>query len=256
MNAPSRPVLSITNGHATTTSTQIAEHFGKRHDTVLRTIRNLECSPEYHARNFAEMVVEVEIGSGATRNDPAYTLTRDGFVFLAMGFTGKQAAQWKEAYIEAFNAMETTLQHGAPSQDNQRLIENLRRTVVSSNQQFKDAMRYACMGLTMQEVGKLIGCGPRQVRDVFGQIRTLGLAESEAGRGYLERALADHGTAHRQQTLRDLLDSMWKEDAEASKTPRQLDLEAQAEQRAAAKRDALAAKKTSHARQMALGGAQ
>lgn len=256
MNAPTRPTLAIINGHATTTSNQIAEHFSKRHDTVLRAIRSLECSPEYHLRNFAEVFHEVEGGQGATVKYPAYTITRDGFVFLAMGFTGKEAAQWKEAYIEAFNAMETALQQAAPSQDNKQLIENLRRTVVSSNQQFKDAMRYACMGLTMQEVGKLIGCGPRQVRDVFGQIRTLGLAESEAGRGYLERALADNGTAYRQQTLRDLLDSMWKEDAEASKTPRQLDLEAQAEQRAAAKRDALAAKKTSHARQMALGGAQ
>ena len=110
MNAPTRPTLAVINGHATTTSNQIAEHFGKRHDSVLRAIRNLDCSPEYHARNFAEMVVEVEIGSGATRKDPAYTITRDGFVFLAMGFTGKEAAQWKEAYIEAFNAMESALQ--------------------------------------------------------------------------------------------------------------------------------------------------
>lgn len=42
------------------------------------------------------------------------TITRDGFVFLAMGFTGKEAAQWKEAYIEAFNAMEAALQQPAP----------------------------------------------------------------------------------------------------------------------------------------------
>ena len=32
-----------------------------------------------------------------------------GFVFLAMGFTGKDAAQWKEAYIDAFNRMEAEL---------------------------------------------------------------------------------------------------------------------------------------------------
>lgn len=249
MNAPTRPTLAIINGHATTTSNQIAEHFGKRHDSVLRAIRSLDCSPEYHLRNFAEVFHEVEGGQGATVKYPAYTITRDGFVFLAMGFTGKEAAQWKEAYIEAFNAMEATLQHAAPSQENKQLIEALRRAVMLSNQQFKDAMRYGCMGLTMQEVGKLIGCGPRQVRDVFGQIRSLGLAESEAGRGYLERALTDKGTAHRQQSLRELLETMWQEDTEASKTPRQLALEAQAEQRAAAK-------KAGHARQMALGGAQ
>ena len=53
--------------------------------------------------------------NGGVANYPAYTITRDGFVFLAMGFTGKEAAQWKEAYIEAFNAMETTLQHAAPA---------------------------------------------------------------------------------------------------------------------------------------------
>ena len=103
------PDLEIIGGQIITTSRQVAEHFGKRHDTVLRAIRNLECSPEYHARNFAEMVTEVEIGSGATRKSPAYRMTRDGFVFLAMGFTGKEAAQWKEAYITAFNKMEQEL---------------------------------------------------------------------------------------------------------------------------------------------------
>jgi hypothetical protein len=43
------------------------------------------------------------------KEQPCYRLTRDGFVFLAMGFTGKDAAQWKEAYITAFNKMEQEL---------------------------------------------------------------------------------------------------------------------------------------------------
>lgn len=103
------PDLEIIAGQITTTSNQVAAHFNKRHDTVLRAIRNLGCSPEYHARNFAEMVNEVEIGSGATRKDPAYRITRDGFTILAMGFTGKEAMQWKEAYITAFNKMEQEL---------------------------------------------------------------------------------------------------------------------------------------------------
>jgi len=38
-----------------------------------------------------------------------YQITKDGFVFLAMGFTGKKAAQFKEAYITAFNDMEAQL---------------------------------------------------------------------------------------------------------------------------------------------------
>ncbi|MBR1750871.1 MAG: phage antirepressor KilAC domain-containing protein [Ruminococcus sp.] len=33
-------------------------------------------------------------------------MTRDGFTLLAMGFTGKEAMQWKLKYIEAFNNLE------------------------------------------------------------------------------------------------------------------------------------------------------
>ena len=35
-----------------------------------------------------------------------------GFAFLAMGFTGKKAAEWKEKYIVAFNTMEEELLNG------------------------------------------------------------------------------------------------------------------------------------------------
>lgn len=41
-----------------------------------------------------------------------YYMTRDGFTFLAMGFTGKVAAQFKENYINAFNQMEDILRSG------------------------------------------------------------------------------------------------------------------------------------------------
>ena len=37
-------------------------------------------------------------------------MTFDGFTFLAMGFTGKRAAQFKEAYIKEFNRMREALQ--------------------------------------------------------------------------------------------------------------------------------------------------
>ncbi len=59
--------------------------------------------------NFELIIIDVEVGKGATRQDRAYRITRDGFVFLAMGFTGTKAAQFKEAYINAFNQMEKQL---------------------------------------------------------------------------------------------------------------------------------------------------
>ena len=38
-----------------------------------------------------------------------YELTRDGFSFLVMGFTGKNAARFKEDYIRAFKPMNAYL---------------------------------------------------------------------------------------------------------------------------------------------------
>jgi Rha family phage regulatory protein len=84
------------------TSLQVAERFGKRHDTVLRAIQNLECSPGYRLRNFAESSYLNRQG----KTQPMVEMTRDGFVILAMGFTGPQAMAWKESFIEAFNRLE------------------------------------------------------------------------------------------------------------------------------------------------------
>ncbi|MEJ1549398.1 Rha family transcriptional regulator, partial [Escherichia coli] len=39
----------------------------------------------------------------------AYQITKNGFVFLVMGFTGKKAAAFKEAYIAEFDRMEEEL---------------------------------------------------------------------------------------------------------------------------------------------------
>jgi Rha family phage regulatory protein len=93
------------DGRPTTTSLVVAEVFGKRHDDVLKRIRSLDCSPEFTLRNFAECSRR---GSN-NKPEPFFRMTRDGFTFLCMGFTGKEAARWKEAYIAAFNRMEAEL---------------------------------------------------------------------------------------------------------------------------------------------------
>ncbi len=94
-------LIQMDGDELSTTSLLIAEKFGKRHDTVLRSIRNLECSAGFRLRNFAESSYVNEQG----KDQPVYTVTRDGFAFLAMGFTGKTAALWKERFIGAFNLM-------------------------------------------------------------------------------------------------------------------------------------------------------
>jgi Rha family phage regulatory protein len=104
------PVLvELTDGQPTTTSLDVAAHFRKQHKTVLRAIANLECSPEFNRHNFAP----VGYTDAAGRKYTQYRMTRDGFTFLCMSFTGKEAAQWKEAYILAFNQIESELTHKA-----------------------------------------------------------------------------------------------------------------------------------------------
>lgn len=97
--------VELVEGQITTTSVDVAAHFKKRHDTVLRAIRLLECSAEFTARNFAAS----EYTDPTGRKLKQFRMTRDGFAFLAMGFTGKEAAKWKEAYINAFNRLEQEL---------------------------------------------------------------------------------------------------------------------------------------------------
>ncbi len=100
------PEIVVKDGHPVTTSLAVARAFGKDHGKVLRSIRTLEVPEEFHKANFGSMFIEVDLGNGAIRKDPAFHITRDGFTVLAMGFTGKRAMEFKIRYIEAFNRME------------------------------------------------------------------------------------------------------------------------------------------------------
>lgn len=86
-------------------SLMVAKYFNKRHADVLRDVEKLDCSRRFSQRNFA--LAEYIDKQGKPR--PYVAMTRDGFVFLVMGYRGKQAAEIKEAYINRFNAMEKNL---------------------------------------------------------------------------------------------------------------------------------------------------
>ncbi len=95
-----------------TDSLKVAEAFGKRHTNILRAIENLDSTKSFNELNFE--LVEYMDAKGESR--PMYEMTKDGWMFLVMGFTGEKAAQIKIAFINAFNAMAVLLQ-------NQQLIE-------------------------------------------------------------------------------------------------------------------------------------
>lgn len=85
--APAIPLI-VHDGEVFATSRIVADYFEKRHDNVMQRIRNLDCSEEFRLLNFKETSYLDMQG----KEQPYYELTRDGFMFLAMGFTGARAA--------------------------------------------------------------------------------------------------------------------------------------------------------------------
>lgn len=73
--------ISLIKGKPTVTSLQVAEAFGKRHDNILRDIKNLltQVSETFGELNFEKYLWEQKVGFG-TRKNTAYLLTRDGFL--------------------------------------------------------------------------------------------------------------------------------------------------------------------------------
>lgn len=104
---PETLIVTLVDGHPVTTSVVIAAHFGKEHKKVLRSINNLLARTQDAGRraNFGPSYYI----NDQNKRQPMYLLTKDGFTFLAMGFTGAEADEWKWRFIDAFNAMEAEL---------------------------------------------------------------------------------------------------------------------------------------------------
>lgn len=98
-------LVFVEDGRPTTDSLRLADRFKKTHRMVLRAYDNLKCSPEFNQRNYAP----IEYVDKRGRKQRAIAMTKDGFVMLAMGFTGKESTQFKEDYIAQFNAMHESL---------------------------------------------------------------------------------------------------------------------------------------------------
>lgn len=130
-----------------TTSLIVAKVFGKRNSDVLRDVRNLNCSNDFRERNFALMVEMKQLPQGGAQKTEYYTMTKDGFSFLVMGYTGEKAGEFKERFINEFNKREAMLKSddyilmrsmqilqgriSAIEEDNKRLLaENQQKQIV------------------------------------------------------------------------------------------------------------------------------
>ena len=88
----------------------VAKFFEKEHKNVLRAIDaivdvNSGCSEEFRENNFIPSSYVDKQG----RKRRCYILTKEGFMILGMGFTGKKADSYKQRLIEMTHEMEDEL---------------------------------------------------------------------------------------------------------------------------------------------------
>lgn len=212
------PPVYTRDGEVLANSEDVASYFGKRHADVLRSIDNLDCSAEFRERNFALTTKRRQVGS-LTREIRSFDMTKDGFTFLAMGFTGREAAAFKEAYIAEFNRMRLALT--APTStaqafnldDEQHLVE-LSAALLGKNRELKARAERAehlveiarpavelqkrieasALSICLQDAGRLLEIGANKGIDLMANA---GWLFRKAGRWtakavYVERGWLEH----------------------------------------------------------------
>jgi Rha family phage regulatory protein len=188
-DAARNPVVTIRDGEAFTNSRDVAAFFGKEHRDVLKAIDNLLSSePDMALRDFAQGSYTLP-GTGAQQHR-CFDMNRDGFMLLAMGFTGAGALKWKRRYIAAFNAMEAELRARPDNvhflvpkslPEALRLAADLAETVETQKAvieaakpkvEFHDRVAEAINCQSVEEVAKVLGTGQNRL---FAWMREAGL---------------------------------------------------------------------------------
>jgi Rha family phage regulatory protein len=133
--------FKVENSEVYTTSRDVAFFFEKLHKDVLRLIDNADFSDDFNQRNFT-LIKNLD---SRGREQPEYLMTRDAFSFIVMGFTGKKAAMFKEAFISAFNQMEKELRESkvVKAPDNLYDALKLSLTLLEENLDLKEKLRLA-----------------------------------------------------------------------------------------------------------------
>ena len=164
-------------------SLDVARHFQKKHQHILRDINRLQSLlPEtFTASNFGRS----EYVDPTGRKLPAYLLTRDAFSLLVMGMTGKAATLWKLRYIEAFNMLEAAVRESRAEaareagyrQGRQEAARLVWQLGPAQKRRLRAAVRYRRLGLGREALARLLRCHSREVHSLLKATRVLGWLE-------------------------------------------------------------------------------
>lgn len=103
-------LVVMKNKQAVTTSLAVAQAFDKNHKEVMRAINN-KISSAQNCAQYKNMFAESFYRDSSGKQNKMYYMNRDGFTFIAMGFTGRKADEFKLKYIQAFNTMEEQIRN-------------------------------------------------------------------------------------------------------------------------------------------------
>lgn len=148
-------LVTVVNENVVVSSRDVAKHFGKRHDHVIRHIEAVLRGIPQNGNTPAmyKKVSYVHEQNGQTYS--YYLMNRDGFSLLIMGFTGAKALEWKLKYIEVFNAMEKEL-------NNIRVDvirkETARNSGINARKELTpNIIKTRCEGMNQKMIGITIG---------------------------------------------------------------------------------------------------
>lgn len=115
-----KELIEVKKQQAVTTSVKVAEHFGKRHDNLLRDIdrfledsspqklgqeNNLKDIDKETLSKIKNMFFESKYKGKDGKEHRMYYMNKAGFSLLTMGLNGAKALIWKVQFIEAFDKM-------------------------------------------------------------------------------------------------------------------------------------------------------
>lgn len=147
-----------------TTSIDVAETFGKRHDNVLRDIKNIECSDTFRLLNFEETVYV----DSHNRTQTMYYLTKNGFTLLVMGYTGEKAARFKEDYINQFDAMEELIKGKLIEREKGIAVRNALTKAIDVSGENERMHNHAYSTYTNLVYKAVFGKNANQLREEYG----------------------------------------------------------------------------------------
>ena len=146
------------------TSFDIAETFERRHDNVLKDIRELKCSDEFRLLNFEE----ISYRDSYDKNQKAYYITRDGFTLLSMGYGGEKAVRFKEAYIRQFNNMEKLLHEKYIEREKGIAVRKLLTDALKMSAGNGRLQDHSYSAYTNSIYKAVFGMNAKQLRDHYG----------------------------------------------------------------------------------------